>query len=90
MEEIATQGELLVERKKSLKQNKCGAHGGNSKLIQDMMTLNHVEKFYENRMKNGGDRYSRIKLLAEARGKKSCKSLKRKKYVKQDIMIDDN
>jgi hypothetical protein len=31
----------------------------NSKLIQDRMILNHVVKFHENRMKSGGDRYTR-------------------------------
>ena len=32
----------------------------NCKLIEDMMVFNHVVKFHENRMKNGGDTYTTL------------------------------
>ena len=34
----------------------------NTKHIQDMMELNHVVKFHDNRMKNGGDVYTRLNI----------------------------
>ena len=54
-----TQGETTCREAKILKISSLG------ETPNSLMILNHVEKFHENRLKNGGDRYTRFKLLTE-------------------------